>query len=119
MSRRKSKKKNKPVFPPRLLSPPTFLLFVLVQICRSKEVENYPIVVVGNKCDLNDQRVVTKTNGKEMCAKYDWPFFETSAKGLLETRIDSLPKKKKEKKKLTRKFSFPFYICFDIYNREN
>eukprot|EP01027_Heterolobosea_sp_BB2_P022403 GEZU01032981.1.p1 GENE.GEZU01032981.1~~GEZU01032981.1.p1 ORF type:complete len:161 (-),score=60.74 GEZU01032981.1:251-733(-) len=50
------------------------------QICRAKDVDNYPIVVVGNKCDLNDQRVVTKTNGKELCTKCDWPFFETSAK---------------------------------------
>ena len=36
--------------------------------------------LIGNKCDLTDERVITKHQGKEMANKYGMPFFETSAK---------------------------------------
>lgn len=50
------------------------------QICRAKDVEDYPIVLVANKSDLEDQRAVSATEGKDMAKENDWPFFETSAK---------------------------------------
>lgn len=37
-------------------------------------------IIVGNKCDLTDKRVITSENGKELADKYQIPHFECSAK---------------------------------------
>ncbi|XP_067873936.1 ras-related protein Rab-27A [Heterodontus francisci] len=41
--------------------------------------ENPDIVLCGNKCDLEDQRVVKEEAAKELAEKYGIPYFETSA----------------------------------------
>ncbi|XP_069766737.1 ras-related protein Rab-27A [Narcine bancroftii] len=41
--------------------------------------ENPDIVLCGNKCDLEDQRVVKEEDAKELAEKYGLPYFETSA----------------------------------------
>ncbi|KAG7473292.1 hypothetical protein MATL_G00094190 [Megalops atlanticus] len=41
--------------------------------------ENPDIVLCGNKCDLEDQRVVKEEEAKELAEKYGIPYFETSA----------------------------------------
>jgi len=38
------------------------------------------IVLIGNKCDLTDKRVVETEKGRELAKEYGIPFFETSAK---------------------------------------
>lgn len=38
------------------------------------------MVLVGNKCDLEDERMVGYTQGKERAAKFNCHFIETSAK---------------------------------------
>eukprot|EP01091_Cochliopodium_minus_P014057 TRINITY_DN46_c0_g1_i1.p1 TRINITY_DN46_c0_g1~~TRINITY_DN46_c0_g1_i1.p1 ORF type:complete len:190 (-),score=46.93 TRINITY_DN46_c0_g1_i1:68-637(-) len=50
------------------------------QICRVTEKVELPFVIVGNKCDLESQRQVQRTEGEEWAAKYGFPFFEASAK---------------------------------------
>src|SRR3990167_6872110 len=45
-----------------------------------KEVENTPLVIVGNKCDLEEDRVVSTEEGLRYAEKYHSPFYETSAK---------------------------------------
>ena len=37
------------------------------------------MVLVGNKCDLNDKREVSYKEGIELAEVYDMMFFETSA----------------------------------------
>jgi hypothetical protein len=37
------------------------------------------IVLVGNKCDLNEKREITPDQGKQVADENGWPFFETSA----------------------------------------
>lgn len=37
-------------------------------------------VLVGNKCDLEDRRQVTKTEGEDLARSWGVPFFEASAK---------------------------------------
>jgi len=49
------------------------------QICRVKDSDNVPIVLVGNKCDLPDQRVITTEQGEELAKKWNAAFVETSA----------------------------------------
>jgi len=42
--------------------------------------EQFPIVLVGNKCDLEDKRVISKEEGEDLAKKYELPFYETSNK---------------------------------------
>ena len=46
----------------------------------AKDTENVPMVIVGNKCDLDDTRELTTEDGKSLATKYKCPFFESSAK---------------------------------------
>ncbi len=46
----------------------------------NKDINTFPIVLVGNKRDLEERRVITYEKGKELADKYNIPFFETSAK---------------------------------------
>eukprot|EP00829_Urostomides_striatus_P006655 TRINITY_DN1722_c0_g1_i1.p1 TRINITY_DN1722_c0_g1~~TRINITY_DN1722_c0_g1_i1.p1 ORF type:complete len:188 (+),score=64.68 TRINITY_DN1722_c0_g1_i1:53-616(+) len=45
--------------------------------------ENCVKILVGNKCDLNEKRVVTTDEGKSAAASYNMKYFETSAKKAL------------------------------------
>ena len=47
---------------------------------RVKEAEWVPTVLIGNKCDLEDQREVTSAEGEALAKSWTVPFFETSAK---------------------------------------
>ena len=42
--------------------------------------KDIPIVLLGNKCDMVDERQITEKEAKESAEKYSLPFFETSAK---------------------------------------
>ncbi|EGG14325.1 Ras GTPase [Cavenderia fasciculata] len=51
------------------------------QILRVKDCEDVPMVLVGNKCDLHDQRVITTEQGEELSRKFSGcVFLEASAK---------------------------------------
>ena len=39
-----------------------------------------PMVIVGNKLDLDTERVVSQSEGKDLAASYNCPWMETSAK---------------------------------------
>mmetsp|Transcript_26251 Transcript_26251/g.29225 ORF Transcript_26251/g.29225 Transcript_26251/m.29225 type:complete len:182 (+) Transcript_26251:48-593(+) len=49
-------------------------------IYRVRDTENVPIVLVGNKVDLEEDRQVTTEEGKELAQKNECLFFEASAK---------------------------------------
>ncbi|KAH0795080.1 small GTP-binding protein [Histomonas meleagridis] len=48
-------------------------------LSRTKGTSNVPVVLCGNKCDLEDKRVVSKTEGEELAQKLGATFYETSA----------------------------------------
>nr|QBH72863.1 rap1 [Isotomurus palustris] len=50
------------------------------QILRVKDAESVPMVLVGNKCDLEDERVVGKDQGSSLAHNFGCTFLETSAK---------------------------------------
>lgn len=50
------------------------------QIFRVKGKRDVPLVLVGNKCDLEDSRQVSRSQGESMARLYGCSFYETSAK---------------------------------------
>eukprot|EP01098_Paradermamoeba_levis_P017152 TRINITY_DN966_c0_g1_i4.p1 TRINITY_DN966_c0_g1~~TRINITY_DN966_c0_g1_i4.p1 ORF type:complete len:190 (-),score=64.75 TRINITY_DN966_c0_g1_i4:59-628(-) len=50
------------------------------QILRVKDAEKVPMVLVGNKADLESERQVTTTEGQDLAKSFGCPFMETSAK---------------------------------------
>jgi len=54
------------------------------QILRVKDADRVPMVVVGNKSDLESERQVSKAEGQDLAKNFNCPFMETSAK----TRIN-------------------------------
>jgi GTPase KRas len=53
-------------------------------ILREKNVDSISMVIIGNKCDLEEERVVSLEQGREYAQRVGGSFFETSAK----TRIN-------------------------------
>ncbi|PVD24344.1 hypothetical protein C0Q70_14825 [Pomacea canaliculata] len=50
------------------------------QILRVKDTDDVPMLLVGNKCDLEDERVVGKDQGQNLARSFNCAFLETSAK---------------------------------------
>ncbi|KAI9754461.1 MAG: tyrosine/serine/threonine protein phosphatase pps1 [Chaenotheca gracillima] len=50
------------------------------QILRVKDKDYFPIIVVGNKCDLDGERQVAKQEGEAVARQFGCKFIETSAK---------------------------------------
>ena len=59
------------------------------QILRVKDKDDVPMILVGNKCDLADQRVITTDQGEDMAKKFgSCAFVEASAK--TRVNVDSI-----------------------------
>ncbi|KAJ5074310.1 ras gtpase [Anaeramoeba ignava] len=52
----------------------------LNEIYKYKKVNDFPIIIIGNKNDLEDERQISKEEGNEFAIKNGCPFYETSAK---------------------------------------
>ncbi|KAI9487674.1 MAG: ras-like protein 1 [Benjaminiella poitrasii] len=50
------------------------------QICRVKDRDYFPMVLVGNKCDLESDRQVSSQEGRDLAKNFGCHFIETSAK---------------------------------------
>ncbi|KAI4134984.1 MAG: hypothetical protein LQ347_001069 [Umbilicaria vellea] len=57
------------------------------QILRVKDRDYFPIIIVGNKCDLDGERQVTKQEGETLARRFGCKFIETSAKS--RTNVDN------------------------------
>eukprot|EP01122_Echinamoeba_exundans_P006599 TRINITY_DN188_c0_g1_i1.p1 TRINITY_DN188_c0_g1~~TRINITY_DN188_c0_g1_i1.p1 ORF type:complete len:158 (-),score=32.31 TRINITY_DN188_c0_g1_i1:188-661(-) len=49
-------------------------------ILNIKDTDKYPLVMIGNKCDLEAERKISSEDGENLAKQYGCPFFETSAK---------------------------------------
>lgn len=56
------------------------LLELHEQIVRVKDTPDVPMILVGNKCDLEDERVVSKDQGQHLARQFNCAFMEASAK---------------------------------------
>ena len=45
-----------------------------------KDEDKVPMVLVGNKCDLEEERQVTTVEGQDLAKSFDCPFYETSTR---------------------------------------
>jgi GTPase KRas protein len=50
------------------------------KILRAKDMDSVPMVLVGNKCDMEDEREVQADEGKQLAETWGCPFLECSAK---------------------------------------
>jgi len=50
------------------------------QILRVKDKDYFPMIVVGNKCDLDGERQVSTQEGQNLAKNFGCKFIETSAK---------------------------------------
>ena len=50
------------------------------QILRVKDRDEFPMILVANKADLEDERTVSTADGKELSSQLKIPYIETSAK---------------------------------------
>jgi GTPase KRas protein len=50
------------------------------QILRVKDRDKFPVVIIGNKCDLENERQVSFEEGQELARQINCQFIETSAK---------------------------------------
>ena len=51
-----------------------------VQSIKEAKGESFPIVLIGNKCDLEEEREISKEEGENEAKKHGFLFFETSNK---------------------------------------
>jgi small GTP-binding protein len=50
------------------------------QILSSKDVDSVPLVILGNKCDIEDAREISTEQGRDLAVQLGAKFFEGSAK---------------------------------------
>ena len=58
------------------------------QIVRVKDSDNFPMIVVGNHCDMETQRIVSTEEGRALAEEFNAEFIEASAKS--EINIDKI-----------------------------
>ncbi|KZS05823.1 Ras-related protein Rap-1B [Daphnia magna] len=80
------------------------------QILRVKDTDDVPLVLVGNKCDLEDERVVGKDQGMNLARQFNnCSFLESSAKAKINVNeifydlVRQINKKSPEKKSSSKK----------------
>ncbi|KAL8672662.1 MAG: hypothetical protein Q9168_002903 [Polycauliona sp. 1 TL-2023] len=57
------------------------------QILRVKDRDYFPIIIVGNKCDLDGERQVSRKEGEDLARSFGCAFIETSAKSRINVEM--------------------------------
>jgi len=56
------------------------------KVLRVRDAESAPVVLVGNKCDLESAREVSEDDARALAAEWGCPFMEVSAKAQVRNR---------------------------------
>ena len=51
-----------------------------IKSVKERKGDNFPLLLIGNKIDLEDKRLISKEEGEDLAFKYNIPFFEVSNK---------------------------------------
>lgn len=65
-------------------------IFVNVRVTQIKTYswDNAQVILVGNKCDMEDERVISFERGKQLADQLGVEFFETSAKENVNVKVN-------------------------------
>lgn len=63
--------------------------------CRVTQIKTYSwdnaqVILVGNKCDMEDERVISFERGKQLADQLGVEFFETSAKENINVKVSQM-----------------------------
>jgi GTPase SAR1 family protein len=63
--------------------------------CRVTQIKTYSwdnaqVILVGNKCDMEDERVISFERGKQLADQLGVEFFETSAKENINVKVNTV-----------------------------
>lgn len=61
-------------------------IFRVTQI-KTYSWDNAQVILVGNKCDMEDERVISFERGKQLAEQLGVEFFETSAKENINVKV--------------------------------
>lgn len=64
-----------------------FLNFRITQI-KTYSWDNAQVILVGNKCDMEDERIISFERGKQLSEQLGVEFFETSAKENINVKVN-------------------------------
>lgn len=69
-----------------------FQQYLLVVVFRVTQIKTYSwdnaqVILVGNKCDMEDERVISFERGKQLAEQLGVEFFETSAKENINVKV--------------------------------
>jgi GTPase KRas len=73
------------------------------QILQVKDEDSVPMVLVGNKCDLEQDRVISPTGGRELAKSFNCLCYETSAKARINVEEAFFQAVREIRKVCTRK----------------
>jgi small GTP-binding protein len=65
------------------------------EIIRIKDDENIPIVIVGNKSDLEEQRQVERAKAHSLSVRWQAPYYESSARTRSMSKVLNPPSRLK------------------------
>lgn len=67
------------------------MIFLVRRVTQIKTYswDNAQVILVGNKCDMEDERVISFERGKQLAEQLGVEFFETSAKENINVKVSN------------------------------
>lgn len=65
-------------------------VFFRVTQIKTYSWDNAQVILVGNKCDMEDERVISFERGKQLAEQLGVEFFETSAKENINVKVGNI-----------------------------
>lgn len=72
---------------PQLVHSLNFIVLYRCTQIKTYSWDNAQVILVGNKCDMEDERVISYERGKQLADQLGLEFFETSAKENINVKV--------------------------------